>query len=155
MNRIYKLQKAYLKVMNQAENNIPDRDKSMDWERVHMSSAGRLGYLMGEARGLDPELCACACIVHDYGRVVTGVHKGHAEAGYIPVQEFLKNTNLFTEKEIARLAIAVKNHSKKGEIGEPIEEIVKDADILDFHQYGFPCEREEQQKRLDKLLKKD
>jgi uncharacterized protein len=46
----------------------------------------------------------------------------------------------------------VKNHSKKSEIGSPIEEIVKDADVIDFYQYGFGFEREEQKLRYEKML---
>lgn len=56
----------------------------------------------------------------------------------MPVQEFLKNLEpkLFTDDEIAQIALAVKNHSKKGEVGTKLEETVKDADVLDFYQYG-------------------
>ena len=37
-------------------------------------------------------------------------------------------------------------------VGTPLEEIVKDADVLDFHQYGYEMPRKEQQDRLEKLL---
>ena len=73
---------------------------------------------------------------------------------YVPVQEFLKNLEpkLFTDDEIAQIALAVKNHSKKGEVGTQLEEIVKDADVLDFYQYGYDMARKEQQDRLESLL---
>lgn len=35
-----------------------------------------------------------------------------------------------------------------------IEEIVKDANVLDFYQYGYKMARPEQQVRLEKLLRK-
>lgn len=99
-------------------------------------------------------MAAAACAVHDYGRIITGRQEGHAEAGYLPVQEFLKNLEpkLFTDDEIAQIALAVKNHSKKGEVGTKLEEIVKDADVLDFYQYGYNMARKEQQDRLESLL---
>ena len=86
--------------------------------------------------------------------IITGRQEGHAEAGYLPVQEFLKNLEpkLFTDDEIAQIALAVKNHSKKGEVGTKLEEIVKDADVLDFYQYGYNMARKEQQDRLESLL---
>lgn len=59
---------------------------------------------------------------------------------------------LFTDEEIDQIAIAVRNHSKKGEVGSPLEEIVKDADVLDFYQYGYDVARKEQQDRLEALL---
>ena len=101
---------------------------------------------------MDPILAAAACSCHDYGRIITGKQASHAEAGYEPVKKFLKGTGLFDDDEIDQIATAVKNHSKKSEIGSPLEEIVKDADVLDFHQYGYATARQEQQDRLEKLL---
>lgn len=153
MKRILRLQSALLKEIDKYENIVLIRDKFIDWERVHMASCARIGYLMAEERGVDPELASCACSVHDFGRIITGKQAGHAEAGYVPVKEFLKNTNLFNNNEIEEISLAVKNHSKKSEIGSPIEEIVKDADVLDFYQYGFGFEREEQRIRYEKIIK--
>ncbi len=97
-----------------------------------------------------PELAACAAAVHDFGRILTGKQKGHAEAGFIPVQHFLRDTGLFTEQEIAEIAEAVKKHSLKTEIGTPLEEVVKDADVIDCYQYGYPFDRPEKEERYKK-----
>lgn len=152
MKRLLRLQSQLLREIEKYEVLVPERDKFIDWERVHMASCARLGYLMAEARGVDPEIASCACAVHDYGRIITGKQEGHAEAGYLPGKEFLKETELFTEDEIEQIALAIKNHSKKSEIGTPIEEIVKDADVIDFHQYGLGFSREEQKIRYEKML---
>lgn len=155
MKRLLRLQSKLLREIEKYEMLVPERDKFIDWERVHMASCARLGYLMGQARGVDPELAACACAVHDYGRIITGKQKCHAEAGYLPGKEFLKSTELFSEEEIETLALAIKHHSRKSEIGSSIEEIVKDADIIDFYQYGFGFDREEQKTRYEKLLDRE
>ncbi|MDO4485520.1 MAG: HD domain-containing protein [Bacillota bacterium] len=152
MKVILRLQSALLKEIDKYEKLVPERDHFIDWERVHISSCAKIGYMMAEERGVDPILAACACACHDYGRIITGKQSGHAEAGYEPVQEFLRGTELFSEDEIQQIAIAVKNHSKKSEIGTPLEEIVKDADVLDFYQYGYEMPRKEQQDRLERLL---
>ena len=154
MNRLLKLQSKLLKEIDKYEKLIPERDQPGDWERVHISSCAKLGYLFAEERGADPILAASACACHDYGRIITGKQAGHAEAGYEPVKVFLRETGLFAEEEIEQIAVAVKNHSNKAEIGTVLEEIVKDADVLDFHQYGYKMPRKEQQDRLDKLLAK-
>ncbi|QHI72287.1 HD domain-containing protein [Aminipila terrae] len=154
MHKLLQLQSALLKEIDKYEKLVSERDQPIDWERVHISSCAKLGYLMAEERGVDPVLAASACAIHDYGRIITGKQENHAEAGYLPVQDFLKKTGLFTEEEMKTLSIAVKNHSKKSEVGGPIEEIVKDADVLDFYQYGYIMPRQEQQARLEKLLKK-
>ena len=152
MKRLLRLQSKLLKEIEKYEKLVEDRDTFIDWERVHMASCARLGYLMAQSRGVDPELAACACTMHDYGRIIIGKQKGHAEAGYLPGKEFLRGTELFTEEEIAHIALAIKNHSKKSEIGTPIEEIAKDADVIDFYQYGFDFEREEQRLRYERML---
>lgn len=153
MNRLLKLQSALLKEIDKYEKLIPERDQPGDWERVHISSCAKLGYLFAEKRGVDPELAAIACACHDYGRIITGKQQGHAEVGYEPVKAFLEKTCLFEKEEIEQIALAVKNHSNKAEVGSPLEEIVKDADVLDFHQYGYAMPRKEQQDRLERLLK--
>ena len=152
MKKILRLQSALLKEIDKSEELIPERDHFIDWERVHISSCAKIGYMIAEERGVDPILAAAACSCHDYGRIITGKQAGHAEAGYEPVKKFLKGTGLFDDDEINQIATAVKNHSKKSEIGSPLEEIVKDADVLDFHQYGYATARQEQQDRLEKLL---
>lgn len=153
MNRLFKLQKALLAEIDKYDKLVDTkRDQPIEWERIHMASCAKLGYLMGEKRGMDPILAATACAVHDYGRIMNGVQEGHAEYGYEPVMAFLKGTELFNEEEIKAIGLAVKNHSKKGEIGEPLEEIVKDADILDFVHFGMRPAREDQQQRYEKLL---
>lgn len=152
MKKILRLQSALLKEIDKYEKLVPKRSHFIDWERVHITSCAKIGYMLAEQRGVDPILAAAACAVHDYGRIITGKQEGHAEAGYEPVQEFLRGTELFDEDEIQQIAVAVKNHSKKGEVGSPLEEIVKDADVLDFYQYGYDVARKEQQGRLETLL---
>lgn len=152
MKRLLRLQSALLRKIEEYDRLVPVRDKFIDWERVHMASCARIGYLLAERRGIDPDLASFACTVHDFGRMITGKQAGHAEAGYLPVKEFLQETGLFSASEIEEIATAVKNHSKKGEIGTPLDEIVKDADVLDFYQYGFGFDREEQKIRLQALL---
>ncbi len=155
MKKILRLQIELLKEIDKYEKIVQERDHCIDWERVHLSSCAKLGYLLAEKRGVDPILGACACAVHDYGRIITGKQDGHAEAGYSPVREFLKETKLFNEEEINQISTAVRNHSKKGEVGSPLEEIVKDADVLDFYQYGYEMKRQDQKGRLEKLLKEE
>ena len=157
MNKLMILQGALLAEIEKyakihAENGV-ELDYPIDWERIHVISCGKLGYLFGEERGVDPIIAASACAVHDYGRIITGKQANHAEIGYEPVKEFLRGLNLFTPEEIEEIGLSVKNHSNKSDIGTPLEEIVKDADVLDFHQYGYEMPRPEQQARLDRMLK--
>lgn len=152
MKIVLELQRALLREIDKYEDVVADRDYPCDWERLHIASCGRIGYLMAEERGVDPVLAACACSMHDYGRIITGKQSNHAEVGYEPAMEFLRTTALFSESEIQQIGLAVKNHSRKSEVGTPLEEIVKDADVIDFYQYGYEMPREEQKARLRNLL---
>ncbi len=153
MNRIFTLQQAILKTIE--EHKYVDRSNAptLDWERIHMISCAKVGYMLAEERGLDPELSACACAVHDFGRIITGSQKDHGPAGAKPVRHFLRDTALFTEDEIIMISRAVENHSKKAEVGTPLEELVKDADLIDYASYGQPFKRQEQIDRFERLAK--
>ena len=152
MNRVMKIQGLLFDEIDRFAELVPERDSSPMYEKIHAVGSGKIGYLLGLQRGLDPDLAAIVASCHDYGRIVTGKQEGHAEAGYEPVREFLQGTGLLSDEEVETVAKATKNHSRKSEVGTPYEEIAKDADVLDFHQYGYDMPRQEQQDRLDKLL---
>jgi uncharacterized protein len=151
MNRLLKLENLVLDRIEQLESPCV-RDETLNWERIHMASSARLAWQMALERGVEPEIPACAAAVHDFGRILTGRQQGHAEAGYEPVKEFLKKSGLFTEEEVEVIALAVKNHSSKTVVGTPVEEIVKDADVVDCYQYGYPFDRPEKKQRYDRWL---
>ena len=152
MNRIFMIQSKLLEKIAEYETIEIERDYPMDWEKVHMASCAKIGQLLASKRQVDPELTAIACSLHDYGRIVTGKQANHAENGYEPLKLFLAGCGQLTEDEIEIVAQAARKHSCKNEIGTPLEEIVKDADVLDCYQYGQTLERPEQRERLKTVL---
>ena len=108
-----------------------------------MINCAAIGHILADKRGVDAEIASIACSIHDIGRILTGKQKGHAEAADGPIQIFLKDTGIFTSEEIEILTLATINHSDKINIGTPIQEIVKDADVLSCYQYDSPLERQE------------
>ncbi|WP_312522892.1 HD domain-containing protein [Anaerospora sp.] len=152
MNRLFEIQVKLLNKINTCEDNS-SRDHSLDWERIHLVSCAKVGELLALKRGENAELAAIACSIHDYGRILSGKQNNHAEEGYGPAKEFLAETGYFNEEETEMLSQAVRNHSSKEKVGTWLEEIVKDADVLDCYQYGLPLEREEQRKRLSFIVK--
>ena len=148
MNRLFALQQALFQVIEAHQEIDRSRGEPLNWERMHMASCAKVGYMLARGRGLDPVLAACACAVHDYGRILTGVQEGHAEQGAEPVRTFLIKTGLFDREETDAITEAVRNHSKKGEKGTPLEELVKDADLMDYHSYGRDFSRRSQRERF-------
>ena len=152
MNKVFQIQESMLAFISQYEEQGGARDYPLSWERVHMASCARIGMLLAIKRGVEPELAAVACSIHDFGRIVTGKQAGHAPHGYEPAKTFLTTSGLFTDAETELLATAAKNHSNKDQVGTPVEEIVKDADVLDCYQYGEELARAEQRERLAKVM---
>ena len=153
LNRSYKLCTMLYALIAEQEDT-PDRDESLDFERIHAAASMRTGYLLALERGADAELAACAAAIHDIGRIVTGRQKDHAANGEAPAKKLLTDSGLFSEDEIALIVAAVRNHSSKTVVGTPIEEIVKDADVIDCYQYGMPFDRPEKETRYNAWLKK-
>ncbi|MDD5204955.1 MAG: hypothetical protein PHS17_06015 [Desulfobacterales bacterium] len=72
MNRTYKIQRKLMEQIAELEQTGMQRDTSLNWERIHSVSCSRSGYFLALERGIDAELAAIACSVHDYGRIITG-----------------------------------------------------------------------------------
>ena len=153
MSRILKTQFKLLKKVDEYTQQTMERDYPLDWERVHIGSCAGIGQLLALKRGDDTELAAIACAVHDYGRLVTGKQANHAENSYAPLKEFLSECGFFSAQEIEILAQAAKCHSNKHEVGTPLQEIVKDADVLDCYHYGQELSRPEQRQRLEQVYR--
>ncbi len=126
-----------------------ERDYSPEWEYAHMSSAAQIGRILALRRGVDPEIAAVACLLHDIGRIVTGRQHEHAANGAAPARSVLEG--FFPPSTIEEIVTAVVHHGRKDEAGTPIEEIVKDADVLDCALYGLRFEKEGFRLRLEKL----
>lgn len=152
MNRAFKIQESLLEKISAFEDKNIERDISLSWEKIHLASCAAVGRILALKRGVDPEVSAIACSVHDYGRIITGRQQDHATVGYEPLKLFLRECGYFSSDEIKLLATAAQNHSNKKEVGSPLEEIVKDADVFDCYQYGLSLDREEQRVRLKTIL---
>lgn len=112
-------------------------DVSKKWITVHVVTAAQLARVLAWRRRQDPELAFIAALVHDIGVVTSGgFEKDHAAKGYEPAKRLLESTKLFTADEIEMLAGAVKRHSEKMNVGNWLDELVKDADVLDCALHG-------------------
>lgn len=150
MGLINDLQRIY-SLLNDLEEQVIERDYPVIWEKIHATSCAQIGRMLAEKRKVDTEIAALACAIHDIGRWVTGRQSDHAPNGEGPARLFLaegKDTVDTTEQIVK----AVINHSKKEEIGTPLEELVKDADILDCYWHGEKVVKVHHIARLHHLL---
>jgi hypothetical protein len=95
-------------------------------------------------------------ILHDLARIPTGIFDGHDQAGAPLVRGILERLGDFTPEEIDQLVKLTLTHRQKGKTGDPYEECIRDADVLDIYLSGisgWKRRMEPHRERLEKLAK--
>src|SRR5512136_2873022 len=77
-----------------------DRDMPLAQDLFHILGSVKGATLLANKRGLDPEIITVAMILHDLGRIPTGVFEGHDSAGAPFVKGLLRRMGDFTQEEI-------------------------------------------------------
>lgn len=149
-NFIKELQRIY-DLLDYLDVQTIERDYPIIWEKAHATSCAQIGRMLAEMRSVDIEQAALACALHDIGRWETGKQLEHALKGEDPVRRFLAEGK-YAKNSIDGIVKAVINHSKKEQIGTPLEELVKDADLLDCHWHGEHIQKPYHMDRLKKAL---
>ncbi len=120
------------------KSKMPDAQRS--WSKVfelkHSSSVAQFGRVLAQKRGLDVDLAAIICTMHDISVFVSGRVTDHAHKGAPIAKKILEKTKKFSEKEIKLISGAIYNHSDKHIVSKnPYYELVKDADVFDCGLY--------------------
>lgn len=127
--RLPRVMRALDMLINEERTCNRDRDRDLDEDYDYIRDAARSAKVLAARRKLDPDLAAIASVLQNIGRITTGRHEGHAEAGYAPSKRLLSSLGCFESEEIEQIAIAVRNHSRRDIARSPLEEIVKDVDV--------------------------
>lgn len=109
---------------------------------VHLYGVGQAAAFIAMKRGFDrqcAELAETAGMLHDYAKYVHNEEENHAEKSAICARDILKKIPEYTEEDINFVYEAIYNHSNKKEIGNPFDEILKDADEMQ-HYFRNPME---------------
>lgn len=115
----------------------PDLGVPMEDDVFHIMGTIHLATLLADRRGMDRELATAAMLLHDVGRLVTGRVAGHAEAGAEFARGALAEAG-FGPAELHEICQAIETHTLKAESGTPLEELVRDADVLEVYLSGAP-----------------
>ena len=105
---------------------------------VHLYSVSGICVLLAVRRGLDPELCAVAGMLHDIWSYKTGDSTDHARLGAPEAQKIVEELGCFSPAEISLVRRAISRHSTKDECDGEVDELLKDADVLQHSLYN-PC----------------
>ena len=122
---------------------------------VHMFGVAQACVLLAMRRGEDIELAAAAGYLHDIATYTTGSALDHAHRGAEMARQILQEAGIFSEEEIGRICQAIFFHSDKKMENGPLEEILKDADVMQHCLYdpGYVAKKEkERYKKIRKEL---
>lgn len=147
MSRLKELRKRVDKKLMKME----DDDKRISAIN-HLYGVSLAATLIAKKRGLDPELAAMAAMLHDLHAYKTGSYDDHAHLGAELAREILEKMNLTTEEENDIICSAIYHHDDKQSVGSPMDEVLKDADVMHhiMNDLSKPI-KEKEQARYDKL----
>lgn len=119
---------------------------------LHLYGVAQACALIGMKREANAELAVIAGMLHDIHSYATMDSTDHAHKGAKMAEEILKSTGAFEKEEIKKICDAIYNHSDKAEVHSLLDEILKDADVMQHCLYNPLFEVAEHEKaRFEKL----
>lgn len=115
---------------------------------VHLYGVAGNAALLALQRGLDPELATVAGLLHDISTYATGDSRNHAGRSAAMARTCMKSAGQFTQEEMDAICSAIAHHSDKDKVQSPLDEVLKDADVLHhcLHNPTIPPNEKEAQR---------
>ena len=134
-------------------NQLEDEEKRIS-ATAHLYGVSLAATVLAKKRGLDPELAAMAGMLHDLYAYKSGTYDDHAHQGAGLARNILEKLDLTAMEETDAICSAIYHHDDKLEIDNPMDELLKDADVIDhcFKDLSKPI-KEKEQKRYESLCK--
>ena len=150
MSRIKDLQKKVHKIL---KDNMDDNQKRAA-AIAHLHGVSLAAVMIAKKRGEDSELAAMAGLLHDLYAYRTGTYDDHAHKGADYAGELLEDLGITNKEETEIICSAIRHHDSKAEIDSPMDEILKDADVI-HHSLGDPTKevKEHEKVRYEKLCR--
>ncbi len=144
MSRIKDLQKQVIKVLNDTD----EPEKAM----AHLHGVSLAAVLIAKQRGENPELAAMAGLLHDLWAYKSGSYDNHARLGADYARKVLEKMELTDASETEIICSAIWHHDDKANVDSPMDEVLKDADVID-HCLTDPTKdiKEKERPRYDRL----
>jgi uncharacterized protein len=149
MNRLEKVCKVVDDILKK-QSNLSERHNGY----VHLYGVASNCSLLALKRGLNPELCSIAGMLHDISRYKNGSDIEHANLSSLDARKIMNEIKGFDAEEINIVCSAISKHSNKEDIGDYYDEVLKDADVLSHYLNRSKFQVEEKERdRLNKLFK--
>ena len=147
MSQIKELKKQVHKALEKMED-VDKRLKAVS----HLHGVALAAAVLAKKRGEDAELATMAGLLHDLYAYKSGSYDDHARLGAEYARKLLEKTALTTPEETDVVCSAILHHDSKAETDGPMDEILKDADVID-HSLSDPTKeiKPHEQARYAKL----
>ncbi len=132
MSRIKDLQKKVFTVLETMDDS-GKQAKAV----AHLSGVSLAAVMLAKKRGQSPELAAMAGLLHDLYAYKSGSYDNHAKLGAEYARKLLKKLEITTPEETDIICTAISRHGNKAEADSPMDEILKDADVI-HHSLADP-----------------
>lgn len=96
----------------------------------HLYGVSLAATMIAKKRGLDPELAAMAAMLHDLHAYKTGSYDDHAHKGAELARQILEKLGQTDAAETEKICSAVYHHDDKLVVDAPMDEVLKDADVI-------------------------
>ncbi|MBR2257936.1 MAG: HD domain-containing protein [Blautia sp.] len=147
MSRIKDLQKQVHKILKCMEDNQKHAGAI-----AHLHGVSLAAVMIAKKRGENPELAAMAGLLHDLYAYKSGSYDDHAHKGADYARRVLDDLGIVNQEETDIICSAVRHHDSKDRIDSPMDEVLKDADVI-HHSLGDPTKevKEHEKARFEKL----
>ena len=149
MSRIKDLQKQVHRVLKGMDDN-QKRANAI----AHLHGVSLAAVILAKKRGLNEELAAMAAMLHDLYAYKTASYDNHAHKGAELAGNVLKELALTNNEETEIICSAIYHHDDKNTVDSPMEELLKDADVIS-HTMNDPSKpiKEKEQDRYNNICK--
>ena len=143
--------KELRKIVDAELNKMEDADKRTS-AIAHLYGVSLAATMIAKKRGLDPETAAMAAMLHDLHAYKSGSYDDHAHLGAELARQILSDLALTDETETEQICSAIYHHDDKLVVDGPMDEVLKDADVIDHCLKDFSkAIKEKEQARFDAL----
>ena len=121
---------------------------------VHLYGVSLAATMLAKKRGLDPELASMAAMLHDLYAYQSGSYDDHAHKGADLAREILDKQGFTTPEETDVICSAIYHHDDKHIVDGPMDEVLKDADVIHHCMNDLSKEVKQKEKaRYESLCK--
>lgn len=128
-----------LEQLRQVVDTIVRRNPDLEESRcgfVHLYGVSAICTLLAWKRGLDPQLCSAAGLLHDIWNYQVGDCPEHGQLGAVEAEKILSSLGSFSPEEIRVICKAIARHKEKETIDDDMDELLKDADVFQHYLYN-------------------